>query len=768
MKNKLTLLFLVLALYLNQKAFSQLEAVGSVDYGRIFNITYDATVENKLYATSLYNHILVSNDNGQNWEVLFSMSVQDVTSFKDLRLTRNNTALSFIKYNLGSGDNTILIFDISTEEIIKEIEIPFASDDKYIKSYSIYNANPDVMLMNTRLNFGTLENTYYTVDGGKNWDLVYTKSEHDDVAINDVAIDPSNPQHLLLTRGLGPTSVDGGLFRSTDGGQTWTDELPGIVLSPIVFNPHSPNVVYAGTGISFGGTEENLYRSNDGGENWQTVPIAWTNEQLNDITVIAFNPQAENSIMVLEENQILISTDNGITWENNVHASNDIHGYYYGTNLSFNPFNENEVFINSDWHPQFSDDGGTTLEWSKNNYYTSTGSLGLFSEGDGQLYYGVQYGYIHRNLTTDSEQDFDILPLDWYTQGDPPRLLVDETREGRIFTFSKGWFGSDLEMSIDHGQTKFQILSTFMNSLDVTATDPFDSSVVWFSFSDNSGNNQLKRADVSDLNSINTTTISTPDRGIINGIHFDPLNQGHVLITIGAKVYKTEDFGDSWSLSNSGLELLDPTLDLILNLDVNPLNNEQFSIATNKGVYTSLDNGNTWNQIYSSLVHQIHHSNVMEDHLVGMIHSSQVSEFGLVYSKDAGQTWDVIDNDELLSIGSVAAAVQFNEQDAEVYIGSVDLGLLRYTIDLQTLEIDDNTFSDLDITVFPNPTKNLVTVKISGDSPKYLALSDITGKSIFEVVDASEIDLSDLSSGIYLLKIITDSGRIIVKRVIKD
>jgi photosystem II stability/assembly factor-like uncharacterized protein len=768
MKNKFTWLILVLALSLYQKGFAQLEAVGSSDYGRIFNITYDPSVENKLYATSLYNHILVSNDNGQNWEVLFSMSVQDVTTFKDLKLARNNSALSFIKYNQGSANNTIIILDLNSNTVIDEIEIPYSSGDKYIESYSLYDADPNVILMNTKIDFGTLENTYYTTDGGQNWDLVYTKSEHDDVAINSVAINPSNPNHLILTRGLGPNNVEGSLFQSYDGGQTWEEKLQGVVLAPVVFNPHNTNVIYAGTGISFGSTDENLYRSVDGGENWNIVPITFTDEQLNDITYISFNPQVENSIIVLEENEIIISTDNGITWENYVHDTSDVHGYYYGTYLSFNPFNEEEIFITSNYHPQFSNDGGATLTWAKNNFYLSTGSIGLFPEGDGHLYYGVQYGYINRNLTTEEEANFDILPIDWFTQGDAPTLFTDKSVEGRIFTFSSGWFGSDLEVSIDHGQNKHPILNTFMNFFDAAGTDPFDSSVIWFSLSDTNGNVELKRADISDLNAIVTNDITLPESGIIKGIHFDPLNQGHVLITIGTTVYKSEDYGANWTLSNSGLELLDNRSDLILSLNANPLNDQQLTIATNIGVFTSIDNGETWNRIYDELVHQIFHSTATAGHLVGMAHSSRISEFTLIYSTDEGQTWETIENDDLLSIGSVASTVKFNEENADVYIGSIDLGLLKYTIDLNILRANENLLAGDNVLVFPNPTKEFINVSVGGEMPKNLILFDATGKKIIETINSSEMNLSQLSPGLYILQITAESGKTTIKKVVKN
>ncbi|KAA3620620.1 MAG: T9SS C-terminal target domain-containing protein [Flavobacterium sp.] len=768
MKNKLTLLFLALLFSGIQFAFSQAVAVGSSDYGRIFDITYDATVENKLYATSLYNHILVSHDNGENWEVLYSMSVHDVTKFMELRLANNNTALSFIKYNQGSGDNTLMILDLNTNTIINEIEIPFASSDKYIQSYSISPQDSNVILMSTRIDFGTIHNTYYTTDGGQNWDLVYTKSANDEVAINNVIIDPNDTEHLFLSRGLGPNGVDGGLFISTDGGQSWTEKLVGVPVDPVVFSPQNNDVIYVGSGISFGSADENLYRSVDGGENWQAVPITWTSEQLDNITHIAFNPANNNHIIVLEENEIVISFDNGISWSNYIYDTSNVHSYYYGTNLSFNPFDQNEVFINSDYHPLFSEDGGTTVTWSKNNFYLSTGSIVYDPNGEEHLYYGVQYGYVHRNLSTGDEDNFDILPLGWFTQSDAPRLFADKMISGRVYFFSKGWFGSNLEVSVDHGQTKFPMFSTFMNSVDAVATDPFDPSVVWSSLSNFGGSSELKKSDVSDLNNVNTTTISLPESGIINGIHFDSLNPGHVLITLGTKVYKTTDYGVTWELSNQGLELMDPNNDLIMSLDANPFNSDQLTIASNRGIFTSLDRGDTWAQLSSDIVHQVYHSTATDGHMVGMVHTSQVSDFELVFSKDAGQTWERIENQELFQIGGSASVVIFSDNSAEVYMGSIDLGLLKYTIDLEVLGTELPVITERMVKVFPNPTANVVTVNMGAEQPESITVLDVTGQQLIEVFNTSEVDLSELASGVYFLNIKTDTAQPIVKRVIKN
>ncbi len=770
MKNQITrFLFFLLIFFACSPFYGQLEFVGSSEYGRIFNITYDPQVENKLYATSLNNHILVSEDNGENWSVLFSMTFGEVMEFQNLKMTNNNTALSFIKYNQDSPDNTILIFDLDTETIINEIEIPAIANVNTIQSYSIYPQNSDIILMNAVLDFGTTENTYYTTDGGQTWEVVYSKTDYDDVSLNNIAINPENPQHLILTRGFGPNGVEGGMLISTDAGQTWEVKLEGVILNPVSFNPFNTDEIYAGTGISFGSTPENIYRSVDGGDSWETIPLMWTAGNLDNINYIAFNPNNEGNIIVLEENEIVISTDNGVSWTNYVYDMDDAHTYYSGWNLSFNPFNEDEVFINSDYFPLKSEDGGATTVWKKNNYFRSTGTLGMFSGITEHLYYGVQYGYVHRNLSTDVEENFNIMPLTAYSQGGAPPLFVDKTMEGRVFIFSSGWFGADLKVSIDHGQTQHQIHNSYMSYVDALVANPFNSNEVWYAMSDNMGEVEFWKADLTDLDAITSTPITTPETGMVKGIYFDETVSGKMLITIGTNVYKTEDNGATWTLSSRGLEELVAGEDLILNLTVNSLNTNQFSISTNKGIFTSLDGGDNWTKIYDGLVHKTYHSSATEGHLVGIVFNSQISEFAIVYSSDAGETWEQVDSEQLLKTAATDAIVKFKEDNAEVYIGSIDLGLMIYTIDLQALGNEEIIrFSSL-IEAYPNPVNDILNLK-SDKNIMNLKLYSITGQLVLTKSIGSattQIDTSFLSDGIYLLKIENETG-IETLRIVKQ
>src|SRR5690606_31691100 len=149
-------------------------------------------------------------------------------------------------------NNTLVMIDLDTREIIREMEIPHPSASKYIDAYSIYPRDTDVVLMNAVIDFGNEGITYYTTDGGSNWEEVYIKSAQDGVAVSSVAVSPDDPQKLVITRGFGAGSVNGGLLVSWDAGATWEEKLVENNLMHIAFNLYNNQVLYTGTVNSFG------------------------------------------------------------------------------------------------------------------------------------------------------------------------------------------------------------------------------------------------------------------------------------------------------------------------------------------------------------------------------------------------------------------------------------------------------------------------------------------------------------------------------------
>jgi photosystem II stability/assembly factor-like uncharacterized protein len=120
---------------------------------------------------------------------------------------------------------------------------------------------------------------FKSIDGGKTWQNVGLK---DTRQIGALIVDPRNADVVLvaaLGHAFGPNQ-ERGIFRTADGGKTWTkvlskDENTGGI--DVVFDPHNPNIVFASLWqarrqpwfFSSGGPGSGLYRSEDNGITWK-------------------------------------------------------------------------------------------------------------------------------------------------------------------------------------------------------------------------------------------------------------------------------------------------------------------------------------------------------------------------------------------------------------------------------------------------------------------------------------------------------------------
>jgi photosystem II stability/assembly factor-like uncharacterized protein len=114
-------------------------------------------------------------------------------------------------------------------------------------------------------------------------------------------------------------SAGGGVWKTTDGGNTWiplTDNLPTLSSGALAFNPLNPNVIWYGTGeqhycaVCFPG--DGLFKSTDGGNTW--IKVAPASVVGFYISRVIISPLDTNTIFVASDRGILRSTDGGLTW----------------------------------------------------------------------------------------------------------------------------------------------------------------------------------------------------------------------------------------------------------------------------------------------------------------------------------------------------------------------------------------------------------------------------------------------------------------------
>jgi photosystem II stability/assembly factor-like uncharacterized protein len=213
---------------------------------------------------------------------------------------------------------------------------------------------------------------FRSLDGGKSWKQVLYINEY--TSGDDIEMDPRNPDVLYATMWQQQQApwengqfggTDGGIFKSTDGGNTWnklTGGLPAVEQALLRIAPSNPNILYAsvssGEGAPRGAVD--IYRSDDAGASWHTVtkdPRPAERVGGGDLPLLAIDPR--NPDIVYSDTPVLWkSTDGGRTWFGfwGAPGGDD----YQQTWI--NPNNPDIMAVNSDQGAIVTVDGGKT--WS--------------------------------------------------------------------------------------------------------------------------------------------------------------------------------------------------------------------------------------------------------------------------------------------------------------------------------------------------------------------------------------------------------------------
>jgi len=159
-----------------------------------------------------------------------------------------------------------------------------------------------------RFYFGTLDGQIYTsTDGGQTWRLLYNFNRPK-LFVDHIIVDPRDSRVLYVATHR--HKEPGGFFKTTDGGITWREspELKEEALHSLTQSAKDHNLLIVGT-------NHGLYRSLDAGESWEQMQTASTPDLIN-VESLAIDPRNTNVIYAGTWHLPYKTTDGGQTWTN--------------------------------------------------------------------------------------------------------------------------------------------------------------------------------------------------------------------------------------------------------------------------------------------------------------------------------------------------------------------------------------------------------------------------------------------------------------------
>ncbi len=249
-----------------------------------------------------------------------------------------------------------------------------------VGAVAVAETNPDIVYIGMgevqlRGSITQGDGVYKSTDGGKTWRHLGLKETQ---AVARIRIHPTNPD-IVYVAALGHPygeNEERGVFRSTDGGNTWKKVLyvsPKAGAVDLIIDRTNPKVLYASTWQVYrkawkmwgGGPDCKLWKSVDGGDNWIDLtdnpgmpegPIGKIG-----VTVSPVNPDRVWAIVEANEGGVFRSDDGGWTWKRTNSERKLRQRAFYYSRIYADPWDENVVYgLNTGLYKSV--DGGVTFD----------------------------------------------------------------------------------------------------------------------------------------------------------------------------------------------------------------------------------------------------------------------------------------------------------------------------------------------------------------------------------------------------------------------
>jgi len=244
-----------------------------------------------------------------------------------------------------------------------------------IGSIAVADSDPNIVYVGTgsdgaRSNVSTGRGVYKTTDGGRTWTFagLYNAGQ-----IGALRIHPTNPNiaWVSATGDLFKANSERGIFKTTDGGATWRKTLyvsDTVGAMDVEIQPGNPSVVYAWMSrlerkpwtIISGSKEGGFYKSTDGGESFTKIATGLPGDLIGkgNLAVTAAKPDRVYALIeALPGGGFYRSDDSGQTWTLvNPQASLLQRPFYY-TTLGADPTNADVVYAGAEGFFKSTDGG---------------------------------------------------------------------------------------------------------------------------------------------------------------------------------------------------------------------------------------------------------------------------------------------------------------------------------------------------------------------------------------------------------------------------
>ena len=266
---------------------------------------------------------------------------------------------------------------------------------------------------------------YVSNDGGASWEKKGLEaSEH----ISKIIVHPEDPNTVWVAA-QGPLWSAGGergVYKTTDGGETWTRVLSAgeyTGATDLVIDPRNPDRLYAAmwqhhrTVAAYigGGPESGLWKSEDGGDTWSELKTGLPEGNMGKIG-LAISPMQPDVLYAaieldLREGGVWRSTNRGASWEKQSDMVSGGTGPHYYQELYASPHYFDRIYLVSNTS-QISNDGGATWTGLNNEYkHVDDHAIAFRPDDPDYIMYGSDGGLYESYDHTSTWRFIDNLPV---------------------------------------------------------------------------------------------------------------------------------------------------------------------------------------------------------------------------------------------------------------------------------------------------------------------------------------------------------------------